>query len=172
VLSWTLSRDATTTLRLYDAAGTLVRTAWSGKAQAAGTRSWTWDGRASGGAWAPQGRYEARLAVTSRLGTLELRRTVWATAFEIRPSATTVKPGQTLTVRFTTVEPLSSRPVVRFEQPGRSAVSVTATRLSDGSYRASFTVRSGSAGSGTVTVRAKDTGGGVNRTSVPIRVVS
>jgi spore germination protein YaaH/flagellar hook assembly protein FlgD len=172
VLSWTLSRDATTTLRLYDAAGTLVRTAWSGKAQAAGTRSWTWDGRASGGAWAPQGRYEARLAVTSRLGTLELRRTVWATAFVIRPSATTVKPGQTLTVRFTTVEPLSSRPVVRFEQPGRSAVSVTATRLSDGSYRASFTVRSGSAGSGTVTVRAKDTGGGVNRTSIPIRVVS
>ena len=48
-LTWTLTRTATTTLRLYDAQGSLVRTVWNGKSQAAGTRSWTWDGRLADG---------------------------------------------------------------------------------------------------------------------------
>ena len=54
-LSWTLTRNATTTLRLYDASGTLVRTVWTGRAQHAGKRQWAWDGRLANGAFAHAG---------------------------------------------------------------------------------------------------------------------
>ena len=171
-LTWRLARDAKTSLRLYDASGKLVRTVWTGKAQHAGNRTWTWNGRLAGGSFAPQGRYEARLTVASTLGTVVLSRAVWASAFAMTPSATRVKPGQTLKVAFTTLEPLSSRPTVVFKQPGRAAVTVTATKRSDGSYAASFKVRSGSAGTGSIRVSAKDAGGRLNRTTVAIRVAS
>ncbi len=171
-LTWRLARDAKTSLRLYDASGTLVRTVWTGKAQHAGDRTWTWNGRLADGSFAPQGRYEARLTVASTLGTVVLPRAVWASAFSVTPSATRVKPGQTLKVAFRTLEPLSSKPTVTFTQPGRARVTVTATRRADGSYTASFKVRSGSAGTGSIRVSAKDAGGRLNRTTVAVRVVS
>ncbi|MEO5966083.1 MAG: FlgD immunoglobulin-like domain containing protein [Candidatus Limnocylindrales bacterium] len=171
-LSWVLARDAITTLRLYDASGTLVRTAWSKRSQAAGTRSWTWNGRTTDGAFAPQGLYLARLTVTSPYATLETSRWVRASGFALTPSAATVKAGQTLTVMVRPVEAISTRPVVSFTQPGRTAVRVTATKLADGSYRATFRVATGSAGTGSVRVTATDAGGRVNATAVAIKVAS
>ena len=67
-LSWKLTRDAKTTLRLYNASGALVRTVWTGKLLHAGARQWAWNGRLANGAFAPQGRYEARLTVSSSSG--------------------------------------------------------------------------------------------------------
>jgi hypothetical protein len=171
-LTWRLSRAATTTLRIVDAKGALVRTVWTARAQASGTSSWTWDGRKADGTLVAQGRYLARLAVTSRLGTQELTRPVWVAAFAITPSATAVSAGQTLTVRIVAIEPLSTRPVVTFTQPGRAAVKVTATRLADGIYRASFSVAAGAAGAAGVKVAATDTGGHANATSIPIAIVA
>ena len=169
-LTWRLTRSAKTTLRLYDARGTLVRTVWSGRAQAAGSRSWTWDGRLANGTWVPQGRYAARLTVTSSLGTQTLARPVWVAGFSVTPLATSVLPGQTLTVRFATIEPLATRPTVTFRQPDRAGVAVTATRLADGTYRASFNVATGPAGAGSVRIRAKDSGGRVNTTTQAVRI--
>jgi spore germination protein YaaH/flagellar hook assembly protein FlgD len=171
-LSWSMARDARATLRIYDAGGHLVRTAWVGRALHAGRHSWAWRGKLDDGRYVPQGQYEARLTVTSALGTSVLSRPVWAAAFSATPSATTVKAKQTLRVTFRASEQLSSKPVVTFRQPGRSAVSVTATRLADGSYRASFTVRSGAAGAGSLQVSAKDARGQVDRTSIAIKVAS
>ena len=151
-LTWRLTRTATTTLRLYDAGGALVRTVWTNRSQPAGNRGWTWDGRRADGTLAPQGRYVARLTVTSSLGTQTLERGVWASGFVVTPSASSVKPGQTLTVHVATVEPLSARPTVTFTQPGRAGVTVTATKLADGTYRAVFTVAAGTAGSGSIKV--------------------
>ena len=62
-LTWRLTRAATTTLALYDASGGLVRTVWTNRSQAAGTRTWTWDGRLADGTYAPQGAYTAMLTV-------------------------------------------------------------------------------------------------------------
>ena len=170
-LSWRLSRDAKTSLRLYSASGALARTVWTGKAQRAGTRSWSWNGRLMNGRFAAQGRYEARLTVSSALGTSVLVRPVWASAFAATPSATRVKAGQTLRVTFTALEPLGSKPTVSFSQPGRSAVTVRATRRADGTYQASFTVRRGR-GAASLLISAKDSGGRTNRSSLSIRVVS
>ena len=171
-LTWKLARTATTTLRLYDSTGTLVRTVWSDKAQAAGTRSWTWNGKLADGTFVAQGSYRASLTATSSLGTTVLSRTVWVAGFAVTPSATTVKPGQRLTIRFRTIEPLGTRPVVTFTQPGRAGVSATATRLTDGSYKAVFTVQSGSAGAASVRIRATDSGGRRNQTIIGITVAS
>ena len=171
-LSFKLARGAKTTLRLYDAAGRLVRTAWAGRSLADGTRSWKWTGFDGTGAQVPQGMYTAKLRVTSPWATLEYRATVRAAAFTVVPDRATVRPGQTLTVRFRSTERLSTTPRVTFTQPGRAGVTVSARRLSDGTWKASFAVRSGSAGTGSVKVTATDSGGRVNLTKVPIRVRS
>jgi hypothetical protein len=171
-VSFELARAASTSLRLYDVRGTLVRTVWTARDQGAGKRGWTWDGRLPDGRWAPQGVYTARLTVTSNLGTVELARPVRAAAFAITPSAARLKPGQTLAITIRTVEPLASRPVVRFTQPGRSAVSVTATRLDNGTYRATFTVRTGGSGTATIKVTGTDTGGRSNSTTTTVRIDS
>ena len=118
-LTFKLTRNAKTTLRLYDARGTLVRTVWTARALRTGDHRWAWNGRLANGAFAAQGRYEARLTVASTLGSVVLVRPVWASAFAVTPSATTVKPGQVLRIAFTSIEPLATKPVVTFKQPGK-----------------------------------------------------
>jgi len=171
-LAWTQTRTARATLAIYDASGALVRSVFANRSLRAGGHTWTWNGRNAAGAYVPQGAYQARLTVRSSLGTSVLTRTVTAAAFVVTPSASRVKPGQTLRVTIRAVEPLASKPVVVFTQPGRAARSVTATRSADGSYRVSFPVRSGPSGAATVVVSARDTGRGLDRTTVPIRVAS
>jgi flagellar hook assembly protein FlgD len=172
VLSYRLARTAATSLGIYDASGTLVRTVWTGQSQPAGTRTWTWNGKLANGSYVAQGLYRAVLTVTSGLGTTVLSRPVWVTGFAIGPSATTVVAGQRLTVNFSSIEPLSTRPVVALVQPGRAAVYVTATRLTNGSYRAVFTIQTGPAGPATITVSAKDSSGRRNTTQIGIKVAS
>ena len=90
------------------------------------------------------GSYTAVLRVTSSIGTTVLSRTVFAGAYQVTPSATTLTAGQTLTLTFRAIEPLRGKPVVTFIQKGRAAVVRTATRLADGRYRVTFLVRTGS----------------------------
>jgi spore germination protein YaaH/flagellar hook assembly protein FlgD len=169
-LGWRQVRSATTTLRLYDATGALVRTVWTGKAQATGTHSWTWDGRLADGSFVPQGRYAARLSVTSKYGTQVLARSIWVAGFAITPSATGVQAGQSFSVAFSSVEPLATRPTLTFMQPGRAAVKVLVKKLTDGTYLATVAVRTGRNGTGVIKVSAGDSGGNVNTTSLPITI--
>lgn len=163
-LSWRLTRTATTTLALYDANGNRMRTVWSSRSQPAGSRAWSWNGRLADGTYAAQGLYTARLTVVSPYGTQTVARGVWASAFPGSLSSKTVKPGQVLTVSFSSTEPLRNAPRVTFRQPGLAAVTITATRLANGTYRARFTVRAGSAGAASVRIAATDTGGHANAT--------
>jgi len=169
-VTFRLTRTAATTLRLYDANGVLVRTVWTGRRLAAGSRSWTWNGKLADGTSVPQGRYEARLEATSSIGTQQLSGSVWAAAFAATPSAATVRVRGRLTIRFATIEALSTRPAVSWTQPGRATVTVKATRLADGTFRATFRVFPGKAGAGKVRISAKDSGGQVNAMVLPIRV--
>ena len=171
-LSYKLTRQATTTLRIFDARGTLVRTVWTNKVQAAGTRSWSWNGKTATGAYVAPGRYVAQLTATSTLGSSILSRSVTVDAFTTTLSASTVRAGQTLTVTFRSVEALSTRPTVTFTQPGRAGVKVTATKLANGSYRASFKVQTGPVGAATLRIAARDSGGRVNASIVAVAVAS
>jgi hypothetical protein len=169
-VSWRLTRAATTTLALYDLSGNLVRTVWTSRSQAAGTRSWTWNGTRADGSLVPQGAYRARLAVVSPYGAQVLWRTVWAAAFPASLSATTVRAGQVLTVAFATSEGLKSAPAATFRQPGLAPVTITATRLADGTYRVRFTVRTGAPGPASVLIAAIDVGGHANASTYAVRV--
>jgi spore germination protein YaaH/flagellar hook assembly protein FlgD len=172
VVSFRLVRQATTTLRILDANGALVRTVWANRVLAAGTRTWTWNGRTAAGTYVVPGRYVAELTATSSLGSTRLVRAVTVDAFAATASATTVRVGQSLTITFQSVEPLSTRPTATFTQPGSAAVRVTATRLSNGSYRASFRIQTGAAGPATVRIAARDSGGRINTTVVSVTVAS
>lgn len=162
VVSWRMTRTGTTTLAIYDLSGNLVRAVWTNRPLGPGTPSWTWNGRASNGTYVPQGIYVARLTVVSPYGRQVLTRTVRASAFAAT-LPTTLRVGQTLTASFSTIEPLRTTPVVTFRQPGSVApVVVTATRLANGTFRASFTVRAGPAGNASIRIAATDTGGRLN----------
>jgi PKD repeat protein len=150
----------------------VVRTIWTNRVLAAGTRTWSWNGRTAAGTYVPAGRYVAELTATSSLGSTKLVRSVTVDAFDATPSATTVRAGQTLTITFRSVEALSSRPTATFTQPGKASVKVTATMLSNGSYRASFRVQAGAAGAATVRIAARDTGGRTNATTVTVTIPS
>jgi hypothetical protein len=171
-LSWRLTRAASTTLALYDASGSLVRTVWANRSQAAGNRSWTWDGRLADGTYAPQGAYTAQLTVVSPYGTQTLTRTVWAAAFPASVSPATVQVGGALTVRFATAEPLRAPPRVTFQQPGLAPQAVTATRLANGTYLAQFTVRAGAAGPATIQIVGTDAAGHANTAWYTVAVAS
>jgi spore germination protein YaaH/flagellar hook assembly protein FlgD len=172
VVSFKLVRQATTTLRILDTNGALVRTVWANRVLAAGTRTWTWNGRTAAGTYVVPGRYVAELTAMTTLGSTRLVRALTVDAFAATASATTVRVGQTLTVTFQSVEPLSTRPTATFTQPGRTAIRVTATRLSNGSYRASFRIQAGAAGPATLRIAARDSSGRINATLVTITVAS
>jgi spore germination protein YaaH/flagellar hook assembly protein FlgD len=165
-----LTRSATVSLAIVDAHGSVVRTIWSRRSFAAGTWGWTWNGRNADGAMVGQGRYVAVLTVTSSLGTSVLRRSVYAGAFILAPSATAIRAGQVLTVTIISVEPLKTRPTVTLTQSGLTDERKTATLLADGRYRVSFTIRPGGVGVATIAVKGTDSRGGTNRSTTTVTV--
>ena len=168
-LSFRLARSAKVSLAIVDARGAVVRTVWTSRTLAAGSRTWTWDGRGTSGAYVVPGSYTAVLRVTSPYGTTVLGRSVFAGAYQVTPSATTLKAGQTLTLTFRATEPLRGRPVVTFVQKGRAAVVRTATRLADGRWQVTFLVRTGS-GPASAVITGTDTKGHANRQAVALVV--
>jgi spore germination protein YaaH/flagellar hook assembly protein FlgD len=161
-VTFTLSRTATTTLVIVDGSGSVVRTVWTDRRLGAGTAGWSWDGRGGAKAFVVPGTYSALLTATSNLGVSTLRRSIVVDAFIVSPSATALAAGQVLTVAFTSVEPLKSRPVVTFTQPGAPPVKLTATLVSTGRYTVRFTVVAGTAGDATLQIAARDAAGGLN----------
>jgi spore germination protein YaaH/flagellar hook assembly protein FlgD len=159
-VTYRLAGPATTRLAILDAAGTEVRVAWDGRAQGPGPFGWTWDGRVDG-AFVADGTYTLVLRATTARGTSEVRRPVAVGAFEIRLSATTVASGDRLVVTAIAAEPLKAAPTFTLAQAGLTPVKVTGTAAGSGRWTATFTIRSGGAGTARVTVAARDTAGGL-----------
>jgi hypothetical protein len=168
-VTFKLSRPAVVSLGIYRGS-TLVRTVWTGRSLGAGTAGWTWDGRGAAGAFVAPGSYTARLVARSTIGSVVTSATVSTDAFRTALSASTVRPGQTLTITITSTESLGAAPRVAFTQPGRSGVTKTATSLGGGRYRVAFAVASGSAGTATIRIAGRDTLGGLNVTSRTVTI--
>lgn len=162
--TFSLKRSAVVSVGIYSGA-TLVRTVWTNRSLAAGSHGWTWNGKDASGTFVPRGTYQVRVTATSSLGTAVINRSVVVDAFVVRLSATSAAAGQTVTLTLTTVESLKASPTVSFTQPGRTAVTRTATALGSGRYRVSFTVATGAAGTGLFRIAGRDTAGGLNGTS-------
>jgi spore germination protein YaaH/flagellar hook assembly protein FlgD len=67
-LSFKLIRSATVTVAIFHGS-TLVRRIWTGKALAAGTYRWTWNGRSAAGTYVASGSYHAVIFATSWIAT-------------------------------------------------------------------------------------------------------
>ena len=98
------------------------------------------------------------------------RRAIVVDAFAVSLSATRLKPGRSLVVSFTTVEGLSSRPVVSLDQTGRPPVTRFARLVAPGRYTVSFKVAAGGSGPAIVKISGRDTAGGRNATSRRITI--
>ena len=169
--TYRLGRAATTTLQIVAGDGTVVRTVWTRRKQPAGPVAWTWDGRAGSGAMVAPGSYTLVLSATSGGGTTVLRRQIVVDAYAVALSSTRLKPGRTLTVTFSSVEALTSRPVVTFDQAGRPPIRRFARLVAPGRYVATFRVASGGSGPATVRISATDRGGHPNATVRRVWVV-
>ena len=74
-LTFAIRRPATVTVAIYQGS-TLVRRIWTGRALAAGTYGWTWNGRNSSGALVRPGKYSVVVRASSWIGPSTYTRTV------------------------------------------------------------------------------------------------
>jgi len=142
----------------------------TGSTRAAGTWTWRWDGRVTGGAMAPRGTYVAVLTVVGPYGTTVLRRSIVADAFTGTLSATTLGAGQKLTVRFRSAEPLAALPTATLRQAGIAPAAMAVVKLADGSFSASATVAAGAPGPATIVLAARDALRHVNSSTLAVTV--
>ncbi len=161
-LSLTLRSPATVDWTIRNASGAVVRTVLSGAAIGAGPRTFSWNGRADGGALVPRGTYRSVVTATDGTFTSTQSVAVVADAFKVTVSDTTpVRKGK-LTVTALSAESLDTTPALHVEQPGISSWKVTMTKVDTRKWRVTVTLRSSAPGTLRLRVSAKD-GGGVRQ---------
>jgi flagellar hook assembly protein FlgD len=168
-LSFVLTRPATVTWELKNAAGQVVETRLEAAALDAGTHAWTFTGRRSDGTMLPVGNYTS--VVTADDGTFVATQSVGfeMNAFTIKPSTKTPKRGTKMSVTTISAETLSTTPRLYIYQPGLSVWSVAMTKTATDTWKATFTLKKGGS-SGTVRFKvvAKDRDGRTQRTTVGV----
>jgi spore germination protein YaaH len=169
-ISFRLARTAKVTLAILDATGTAVRGAMTGVTRGPGTWTWRWDGRVAGGAMAPRGTYVAALTVVGPYGTTVLRRSLVADAFSSTLSAAALGPGQQVTVRFRSAEPLAALPTASLRQAGLAPAAMKVHKLSDGSFSATATIAPDAPGPATIVLTGSDTGRHANSSVLTLTV--
>jgi hypothetical protein len=142
-----------------DAAGVPVRTIKVDEALAAGTHTFTWDGRDDAGAYVPRGVFYSRVTATNGPQTAAQRVGMRADAFAVSVSDTTPARGQKITIRATSAEGLDTTPKVRVYQPGISSWAVTMTKVDTRVYKVTLTLKSSGTGTVTFKVYANDSNG-------------
>ncbi len=130
---------------------------------AAGAYAWAWDGRTTAGSFAPRGLYTSVVTATDGTVTITQRVTVLADAFRLTSSDTTPARGQWLTITAVSAENVSSARL-RVYQPGRTAYTVTMTKVATRTYRIRIHLAaSGPTGTLVLRVTGADGGGQTNK---------
>jgi flagellar hook assembly protein FlgD len=165
--TWTLVSPAAVTIRVLAEDGSVVRTGPTARQDPAGAGSWSWNGRDDAGAWVPRGRYRIEVGVTNGAQSASQAVTVQADAFRLSASVATALRGRSLVLTAVTAEPLAAAPRLTVRQPGLSASSVTMTKTGKTTWTATVTPRrTGDAGTLRLVVKATDTGGGTNSSTL------
>ena len=159
-LGFRLVRPATVTWTIVDASGAVAVTLLDAQPTPAGTWTRAFDGRRADGSRLRAGSYTSVVTATDGAATVSQAVAFQMNAFSIRPSDTTPKRGQRITVKVTSAEPLSTKPRVYIRQPGKATWSVVMTKVSTYEYRATVTFKTGGkAGTVTIKVAATDKDG-------------
>jgi len=171
-LSFSLTRPATVTWTIRNAAGTDVAILRNGEALAAGLSSRMFYGRRPDGTMLPVGRYTSHVTATDGTFTASQAVAFEMNAFGLRPSTTTPARGRSITITAISAEALSTTPRLYVAQPGKATWSVAMRKTATLTYKATVTLKTGgSAGKVTFKVLGTDTGGHKQRTylSLPLR---
>jgi flagellar hook assembly protein FlgD len=164
---FTLLAPASVTIRVIDKDGVVVRTGIADKALPAGPATWTWNGKTDAGAFAPRGAYRIVVAATNGTQRAVQRASVHADAFLISTSVAVAVRGTSVTVTAVTAERLATTPRVVVRQPGLQPWSVKMTKRSSTTWTAVVTPKKGgSTGTLTLGVKATDTKGGSNASTI------
>jgi flagellar hook assembly protein FlgD len=150
--SMRLGSRATVSWTVIDAHGTVVRTLAADEAIEAGTWTRSWNGRNDEGVFVPRGTYRAEVRATDGTHVAGQRVAVVADAFRFVLTDSTPARGQRITITVVTAETLSKNPRITIYQPGIASWSVSTTKSTTTSYKATVTLRSSR--SGTMRVRA------------------
>jgi hypothetical protein len=158
-LSFSLSKPATVTWRIRNAAGTVVKTRYQAVALAPGTYAFNWYGTNDAGTRLPAGTYVSSVRASDGSLAITHATSVTMNAFSIRSSDTTPGRGQTLTINAASAEALEKAPVLSVFQPGIPTWSLTMTNTSGRTYKAVIKLRSSSLGQLTLRVGGYDIDG-------------
>lgn len=171
-LSFTLLRRATVTWTIRDAAGNVVLTLADETPTPGGGVTQMFYGKRADGTMLPTGRYTSHVSATDGVVTWNQAVSFEMAAFSLRPSATSVTRGRSITLTAISAETLKTTPRLYVTQPGKATWSVAMTRTASLTYRATVTMKTGSAaGTATFKVAAYDSGGRAQRSSLsmPLR---
>ena len=113
---------------------------------AAGAWAYKWYGQDAAGAKVPNGIYA--IVATARDGTVWATHKTWVeiNAFSYNVSDMTPARGQTVTVTTTSAETLKTAPILRVAQPGITAWTVTMTKVTGNTWKASIKFKASSTG--------------------------
>ena len=165
--SFSLLAPASVTIQVIDKDGTVVRTGMTDKALPAGSATWKWNGRTDAGGLAPRGAYRIVVAATNGTQRAVQRTSVHADAFRLSTSVASAVRGKAIKVTAVSAERLSTTPRVVVRQPGLDPWSIKMTKNSSTTWTAVVTPKKGgSTGTLTLVVKAADTKGGANGSTV------
>ena len=161
-----LTRKAKVSWTIRDGNGKIVRRGIPAQVRSAGDVRFVWNGKDDAGRWAPDGRYTARVRVTTDKGSYAHDVVVRHMPFQAYTPSWTRSRGDTITLRITTAQPLKAKPVVTANQPGIVKYTVPPKRIvrvSATQYRVVVKTRNaGTAGAMKVRVTGTDKQGGTN----------
>jgi flagellar hook assembly protein FlgD len=160
---WTMLAPGVVTVTVRNAAGDVIRTAYTDRSLVAGPASWFWNGKLDDGTFAPRGTYRITVRATNGTQGATQAVSVVADAFRLTTSVTTAVRGKSLVITARTSEALSTMPVLTVYEPGLASRRVTMTKASSTTWTAKVTPKT-TAATGTLTLKvsARDSLGGIN----------
>jgi flagellar hook assembly protein FlgD len=169
-LAFTLTKPATVTWTIRNAANEIVVTHLADAALGAGTQTWTWNGRTAEGVLLGRGVYTSYVSASTGTTSIAQSVKVEMNAFSIATSTATPRRGGRLTVTVTSAEALKGSVRLYITQPGVATWAVTMTRVDSRVSRSTITLKSaGTAGTLKLKAWAYDYDG---RTQFTIRTLA
>jgi flagellar hook assembly protein FlgD len=169
-----LTRKATVSWVIRDGDGNIIRRGIDAEQRSPGDVRFVWDGRGDDGKLVADGRYSARIRVTRPSGSYAHELTVRHMPFKLWTTKWTLRRGETVTLSFTSAEPLKGKPVVTANQPGIVKYQLPAwkvKKLSATKFKVVLKTRNqGKAGDMKVRIVGTDQGGGTNSRVFTLRL--
>lgn len=161
----TLTKPAVVTWSIVDTTGAVVATHLNAQQTAAGTLSWTWDGRADDGSYVKDALFYSVVTAGTAQGGYSHRVGVTQNAFRLSSGTKSAPGGARVQYTITTAEALSANPTITVTQPGLASWEVSSTKIDATHYTASVTYKTGHPGKVSLRVSGTDTHGAIQGSS-------